>query len=207
MPSELGSSIGRFGLIAAGGYSAQSGIVWYVPVSGDLPHQARFTDGKIRMVNGTSVITRSAEDGTIDDIGDVVITAAAPGQMLRFNGASWVNEDSPYDVGMFIPGIHGNGALMAQLVLTRSVSFPDDFAGARAYAGVTATAETVLDVHRNGSPIGTITFGTGASAGTFATAGGGAETFAAGDRLAIINEDPADATLADLSITFLGKRT
>ena len=39
------------------------------------------------------------------------------------------------------------------------------------------------------------------------TAGGGAETFAAGDRLAIINEDPADATLADLSITFLGKRT
>jgi hypothetical protein len=43
--------------------------------------------------------------------------------------------------------------------------------------------------------------------GTFATAGGGAETFAAGDRLSIINEDPADATLADLSITFLGKRT
>ena len=35
----------------------------------------------------------------------------------------------------------------------------------------------------------------------------GAETFAAGDRLAIINENPADATLADLSITFLGKRT
>jgi hypothetical protein len=28
-----------------------------------------------------------------------------------------------------------------------------------------------------------------------------------GDRLAIINENPADATLADLSITFLGKRT
>jgi hypothetical protein len=44
-------------------------------------------------------------------------------------------------------------------------------------------------------------------AGTFATAGGGAETFAAGDRLAIINQNPADATLADLSITFLGKRT
>jgi hypothetical protein len=46
----------------------------------------------------------------------------------------------------------------------------------------------------------------GASTGTFATAGGGAETFAAGDRLALINENPADATLADLSITFLGKR-
>jgi hypothetical protein len=93
------------------------------------------------------------------------------------------------------------------LWLTRAVSFADDFAGARAYAGVTATAATVLDVHKNGSPIGTITFGIGATAGTFATAGGGAEIFAAGDRLAIINQDPADATLADLSITFLGKRT
>jgi hypothetical protein len=35
----------------------------------------------------------------------------------------------------------------------------------------------------------------------------GAETFAAGDRLAIINENPADATLADISITFKGTRT
>jgi hypothetical protein len=94
-------------------------------------------------------------------------------------------------VGVFIPGSHGKGALLAQVVLTRTVSFADDFAGARAHAGVSATAETVLDVHRNGSPIGTITFGTGASAGFFATVGGGAETFAAGDRLAIINENPA----------------
>jgi hypothetical protein len=66
------------------------------------------------------------------------------------------------------------------VVLSRAVSFADEFAGARAYAEVTATAATVLDVHKNGSPIGTITFGTGASTGTFATAGGGAETFAAG---------------------------
>jgi hypothetical protein len=114
---------------------------------------------------------------------------------------------SPYDVGMFIPGTHGNGALLAQVVLTRAVSFADDFGGARAYAGVSATPATVLDVHRNGSPIGTITFGIGATTGTFATAGGGAETSAGGDRLSIINQDPADATLADLSITFLGKRT
>jgi hypothetical protein len=63
----------------------------------------------------------------------VVITAAASGQMLRFNGSSWVNEDSPYDVGMFIPGTQANGALMAQVVLTRAVSFADDFAGVRAY--------------------------------------------------------------------------
>jgi hypothetical protein len=46
-------------------YSAADGIVWHVPVSGDLPHQARFTDGKIRLVSGTNVITRSADDGSL----------------------------------------------------------------------------------------------------------------------------------------------
>ena len=54
----------------------------------------------------------------------MVITAAASGQMLRFNGASWVNEDSPYDVGMFIPGTQGNGALMAQGVLPARPASP-----------------------------------------------------------------------------------
>ena len=86
--------------------------------------------------DGTNVIQLAGLVATIDDIGDVVITAAASGQMLRFNGSSWVNEDSPYDVGMFIPGTHSQRrALMAQVVLTRAVSFADDFAGARAYAG------------------------------------------------------------------------
>ena len=133
--------------------------------------------------DGTNVVQLADLVATIDDIGDVVITAAASGQMLRFNGSSWVNEDSPYDVGMFIPGTQGSGrALMAQVVLTRAVSFADDFVGAPPYAGVSATAATLLDVHKNGSSIGTITFGSGASAGTFATTGGGAETFAAGDR-------------------------
>jgi hypothetical protein len=56
--------------------------------------------------DGTNVIQLAGLVTTIDDIGDVVITAAASGQMLRFNGSSWVNEDSPYDVGMFIPLTH-----------------------------------------------------------------------------------------------------
>ena len=157
--------------------------------------------------DGTNVIQLAGLVATIDDIGDVAITAATSGQMLRFNGSSWSTRTAPTTSACSSRARQANGALMAQVVLTRAVSFADDFAGARAYAGVSATATTVLDVHRNGAPIGTITFGIGAAAGTFAAAGGGAETFAAGDRLAIINENPADATLADLSITFLGKRT
>jgi hypothetical protein len=82
------------------------------------------------------------------------------------------------------------------------VTFP---AGLQAYAQVPATASTTLDAQHNGTSIGSITFGAGSSTASFALA---TDTILApGDRLAIINEDPADATLADLSITLLGKRT
>ena len=55
---------------------------------------------------------------TINDIGDVVITAAASGQMLRFNGASRVNEDNfaaweqnePYTIALLIKGRSGGAS-------------------------------------------------------------------------------------------------
>jgi hypothetical protein len=62
---------------------------------------------KVLYCDGTDVIQLVA---SIDDVGDVVITSAASGQMLRFDGANWVNEDTPYDVMMFIPGTHAAGA-------------------------------------------------------------------------------------------------
>jgi hypothetical protein len=39
--------------------------------------------------DGANVIQLAGLVATIDDIGDVVITAAASGQMLRFNGSNW----------------------------------------------------------------------------------------------------------------------
>jgi hypothetical protein len=156
--------------------------------------------------DGTNVIPLAGLVATIDDIGDVVITAAASGQMLRFNGSSWVNEDSPYDVGMFLPGTHANGALMAQVVLTRAVSFADDFAGAWAYAGVSATAETVLDVHRNGSATARSPSGSAHPRAPSPRRPAATRPSRRGIASRSSTKTPADATLADLSITFLGKR-
>jgi hypothetical protein len=62
----------------------------------------------------------------------------------------------------------------------------------------------VLDVQKNGSNVGTVTFAAAGSTPTFALAS--AASFAAGDRLGIVNEDPADATLAGVSLTFAGTR-
>jgi hypothetical protein len=93
---------------------------------------------------------------------------------------------------------------MAQLVLDRDVAFAENFSGSEGYSQVTATDETVLDLQKNGANIGTITFTDSGNTATFALSGGA--SFAAGDRLAIINENPADATLADLSVTLQGRR-
>jgi hypothetical protein len=158
--------------------------------------------------DGSDVRTAGGGGGavnSIDDIVDVVITSAAQGQMIRRDGSNqWVNEDTPYDLGFFLPGVYSAGALMAQVVFDRSVSFPVDLAGSQGFSGVTATGSTILDIQKNGSNIGTITFTNSGNTATFVLAGGA--SFAAGDRLSILNENPADATLADLSLMLLGKR-
>jgi hypothetical protein len=66
----------------------------------------------------------------------------------------------------------------------------------------------VIDVKKNGTNIGTVTFAAAATTGTFATtASGTPETFAAGDELRLVGPATADATLADIHITFAGTRT
>ena len=147
----------------------------------------------------------SGDTGTLGDIGDVDLSGLQAGDMLRRNASNqWVAEPTPFILSMFIPGTHGDGALMAQLVFDRDVAFAENFSGSEGYSQVTATAETVLDLQKNGSNVGTITFSDAGNTATFALAGGA--SFAAGDRLAIVNDNPADATLADLSITLQGRR-
>jgi hypothetical protein len=90
--------------------------------------------------------------------------------------------------------------LLAEIVLARPVDFPAGFSGSTGYARVTATGEILLDVQKNASNIGTVTFAAASTTPTFALAS--ATSFAAGDRLAILNEDPADATLAGVCLTF-----
>jgi hypothetical protein len=143
---------------------------------------------------------------TLGDIGDVDISGLQAGDMLRRNASNqWRAERTPFILSMFIPGVHGDGALMAQLVLDRDVAFAENLPGSEGYSQVTATGSTVLDLQKNGSDIGTITFSDAGNTATFALSGGAA--FAAGDRLAIVNENPANATLADLSITLQGIRS
>ena len=199
-----GISRGPFAVINDTGFDVT------VAITGQALSPPIIADGEGALLTSDGADVRLAGGGAaaiaaLGDITDVVLAGLAAGHMLRRNGANqWVNEETPYDLAFFLPGTYSGGALMAQVVFDRAVTFPDGLSGAQGYAVLAATASTVLDVRKNGVSIGTITFTDAGNTASFAMSG--AQSFAPGDRLAIINQDPADATLADLSITLKGKR-
>ena len=74
------------------------------------------------------------------------------------------------DVRVSFAGVPGNSALVGQFVATRAMGFPINAAGSKAVLAIAATASTVLTVKKNGTTIGTITFGVAGTTGTFAFA-------------------------------------
>jgi hypothetical protein len=104
------------------------------------------------------------------------------------------------DVRSFFAGVPGSSALVAQFVATRAMGFPINAAGSKAVLAVAATASTVLTVKKNGTSVGTITFGASGTTGTFAFAA--LTELAAGDILTVSNQSGADATAAGIAITF-----
>lgn len=114
--------------------------------------------------------------------------------------------DQPYDLTSFYPGVPTASAIAVRVPVARTLNFPANFAGSYATASIAATAATIFAVQKNGVEVGTITFAIGASTATFATTGGTAVAFAAGDIFAIIAPGTADATLANIGIVVTGLR-
>jgi hypothetical protein len=155
--------------------------------------------------DGTNTLTVDKGTTTIDlaagEVAGFVADDTANGLFLMSS-----NGQAPFDVGFGLVGTPSAAEIVGMFIFTRSASFPDDFAGSQAEALTAATGSTTFDVLKNGSNIGSITWAAAATAATFSTTGGTAETFAAGDELRVVAEDPADATLANIHITFQGTR-
>lgn len=113
--------------------------------------------------------------------------------------------DPAYDIAMYFPDDPTNAQTMAQLTFAHEVNFPDDFAGSTGLVGTNPTAAATMDIKRDSVSIGTISITTGGIV-TFSTSGGATEVFNIGDKLEIINQATADATLADVSISLKGTR-
>lgn len=92
--------------------------------------------------------------------------------------------------------------VIAQFVVNRQVTLPLNLVGSEAYAGITATITSALDIQVNGVSAGTLTFTSGVNVGSFTFTPG--LIMAPGDVLTIIANATPDITLGDISVTIKG---
>lgn len=92
--------------------------------------------------------------------------------------------------------------VIAQFIVNRQVTLPLNLEGSEAYAGITATITSTLDIQINGVSAGTLTFDPSVNAGTFTFTPG--QIMSPGDVLTIIANAAPDNTLGDISVTIKG---
>ena len=111
----------------------------------------------------------------------------------------------PIDIGFNFLGLMTDGALLAQYVVATPFTLPVSLTGSQGFALVAPTdADVDIDIQKNGSSIGTLTFAD--TTGTFSAAFASAVSFAAGDRLSLVAPVTADTVGESFSITLHGTR-
>lgn len=106
------------------------------------------------------------------------------------------------EFSIFFPGVPADSAVIWGFESTRDLVLPEDLAGSTFTLGTAATAETVLTINVDGTPVGTITFAISGTDGTIVLADG--VTVAAGEVLTIDNQADNDATAADIMGSLVG---
>ena len=124
---------------------------------------------------------------------------------LRGDGAWTTHYDAKYDLALSITGKPAPSVYVLNFVVVNAFSLPAGLTGSFAKSSTAATANSTFTIYKNGSSIGTILFGAGASAGTITFSA--QQTFAPGDLLQITAPSPQDTTLANIAITLKGTLT
>lgn len=114
----------------------------------------------------------------------------------------------PLSFVVYVEGsITTDGATLTYFSVRESFTFGTDFAACAAIAEVGPSAPAVFSVRRNGTEIGTISFGAGATTGVLATAGGAAVPYVVSDIFSITAPTPADTTMRNIGLSFTATRT
>lgn len=112
--------------------------------------------------------------------------------------------DESYDVILFSPAVGlTNGQLLLHMNVVRTFILPIGLVGSIATAVVAPTVAVTLNIKRNGSVIGTVVYGIGATSGTFHFTT--LTTFVSGDTLEFVSAT-TDTTIASVAVTLLAKR-
>ena len=110
-----------------------------------------------------------------------------------------------YDLAGYWQGKPANGATIFYLPIVRALTLPVNLGGSSAKSRVVTTASTTYIIKKNGSQIGTMTFGVGASTATFSFLN--PINFTPGDILQIDAPATADATHADIGFSLFATLT
>lgn len=159
---------------------------------------------------GTAGGTVTPSSGTIDNAAFLSFGQFA-GALLVFDGTNWwaeggtVSGGNPYIINCYLEGLPSTAEPVLAIKVALAVKFPANFSGSFGRLTANPTATAVYSITKNGSQIGTVSIATG-GAFTFATSGGLAQSFAAGDEFGIVAPNPADATLSFVGLTFIGTR-
>ena len=111
----------------------------------------------------------------------------------------------PYDLGFEFLGLPTTSQEIFRSEAVRGYTFPINLVGSTGNARIAATAETIFNIEKNGTPFGTATFAISASTCTFVAA---TETsfIADTDVITVVAPATPDATLEDISFHFKGTR-
>lgn len=119
------------------------------------------------------------------------------------NGLIRLGEFGPYRAAQWVRGTPGAGELLYRFRVPEASTLLPDLLGWSAQGDVAATASSVFDVRKNGATVGSITFAAAGTVATLTTSGGTAVSLAANDFLDVVAPSPADATLADVTLSIL----
>jgi hypothetical protein len=131
------------------------------------------------------------------------------GNVYQWSGTAWSGVlatliSGIYDIPVWIEGKPLNSETVYTLVAPRGFTLPSGLPNTQLKAGTAATGSAVFTLNKNGSSIGTLTVNAG---GTTASASFTASvSCAAGDVFSVVAPATADATLANIAMTFAGTR-
>jgi hypothetical protein len=169
-----------------------SGVVpGWVPGSGSL---LVFVDGVLQTSGYTENSDQSITFDTPLTGGEIVSVI-----LLNTTGVTSV-ATTIYDVAFTYQGRPGVSSELV-VAIPRACTLVAGAPNSVGRAEVAATGSTAFDLQRNGTSVGTITFGAAATSANFTVAS--TVAFSAGDRISITSPDPQDDTLADVGITLV----
>ena len=150
---------------------------------------------------GPSVTGPTGPQNTLYNDPDVLITSPTNGQTLQFDSSNskWVNANTPFNVSMTIVGTMLDNEIPITYVVPEPLVLPAGAAGSYAKSILGATSNTTVMVNKNGTSIGSITWGPTQTVGNIVIASD--TSFTAGDVITLVGPSTADTTLADIGIT------